>query len=147
MGNENDLPPTRPDSGGKVTIFIRIREGYRISQFYSDVENAVAQVDNNDPTTFAQPLVIIRRRRWYLWGLILIYMPATVATLQLTQSYKATGIAVLIWIILLSIVVTLTAIVKCPRCGNNFHMRNSTLTYHRKCRYCGLHLCADKHST
>jgi len=106
----------------------------------------VAEEDNVNPATYAHLLLIIRRRRWYLWGLILIYMPASVSTLQLTQSYTATGIVVLIWIVLLCIVVTLTAIAKCPRCGNNFHMRNSTLTYHRKCRYCGLPLCAGKHS-
>ena len=96
------------------------------------------------PIVYIPILAIIRRRRWYLWGLILIYMPVSVTTLQLTQSYKATGIVFLLWVISLCIAVTLTAIVKCPRCGNNFHMRNSTLSYHRKCSHCGLHICADK---
>jgi uncharacterized protein (DUF983 family) len=40
--------------------------------------------------------------------------------------------------------VALTAIAKCPQCGNNFHMYNSSLHYPRKCRHCGLHLNADK---
>jgi hypothetical protein len=99
------------------------------------------------PLAYKPMLAIIRRRRWYLWGLILVYMPVSVNTLQLTQSYKATGILLVIWFILLCIVVTLTAIVKCPRCGNTFHMRDSTLSYSRKCRHCGLHVCEDKHAT
>lgn len=98
-------------------------------------------------STYGPMLAVIRRRRWYLWGLILVYMPVSVKTLQLTQSYKATGILLLIWVTLLCVVVTLTAIAKCPRCGNNYHMRNSSLSYFRKCRHCGLHLCSDKHIT
>jgi hypothetical protein len=117
------------------------------TNYFIDAESAVEQRDNVNPLTYALMLGIIRRRRWYLWGLVLIYMPAAVLTLQLTQSYKTTGVVVLIWIVLLCIVVTLTAIAKCPRCGKTFHMRNSTLTYHRTCRYCGLHLCADRQST
>ncbi|GAM09435.1 hypothetical protein OR1_01714 [Geobacter sp. OR-1] len=89
-------------------------------------------------------LAIIRRRRWYLWCLILIYMPLAVTTLQTTQSYKAFGVVFALWVILLCIAVTLTATAKCPKCGNNFHMRHSTLSYLRKCRHCGLHICADK---
>ncbi len=99
---------------------------------------------SSSPIAYKPLLAVIRRRRWYLWALIIVYMPASVLTLQLTQSYKATGLVLLIWLILLCTVVTLTAIAKCPRCGDNFHMRNSTLSYFRKCRHCGLHLCADK---
>jgi hypothetical protein len=97
-----------------------------------------------DASLYGPGLGTIRRRRLYLWCLILIYLPATVATLQQTQSYKATGFVFLVWLILLCIVVALTAIAKCPQCGNNFHMYNSDLHYPRKCRHCGLHLCADK---
>ena len=108
------------------------------------MEMAVEQETNDDPATYGAMLAIIRRRRWYLWGLILIYMPATLTTLQWTQSYKATGIVFLIWFILLFITAGLAACSKCPRCGNNFHMRNSTLSFLRKCRHCGLHILADK---
>lgn len=96
------------------------------------------------PVAFKPMLAVIRRRRWYLWGVIMVYMPVSVLTLQVTQSYKATAVVLLIWIIVLCIAVTLTAIAPCPRCGNSFHMRNATLSYFRKCRHCGLHLCADK---
>jgi hypothetical protein len=97
-----------------------------------------------DPATFGAMLAIIRRRRWYLWGLILIYMPASVTMLQLTQSFKPTGILVFTWFIVLCIAVTLAAVAKCPRCGNTFHMRNSTLSFYRKCRHCGLHISGDE---
>lgn len=102
------------------------------------------QGDSINPTAFSPMLAKIRRRRWYLWGLIIVYMPVSVGILQLTQSYKATGVMLIFWFILLCIVVTLTAVAKCPGCGNNFHMRDSTLSYFRKCRHCGLHLSADK---
>jgi hypothetical protein len=102
------------------------------------------QEKSDNLSAYGPYLALIRRRRWYLWVLILIYMPVSVETLQLTQSYLATGIVFVLWFILLCIVVTLTAIAKCPRCGLNFHMRNSTLSYFRKCRHCNLHLCADK---
>lgn len=104
----------------------------------------VEQETSDNPENYSPLLQVVRRRRLYLWGLILIYMPVALSTLQLSQSFKVTGIVLIFWLILLCIVVTLTAIAKCPRCGNNFHMRNSTLSYRRKCRYCGLHLCADK---
>ena len=97
-----------------------------------------------DTSIFGPGLGIIRRRRWYLWCLILVYLPATVTTLQRTQSLQATGFVFLIWLVLLCIAVALTAIAKCPQCGNNFHMYNSSLHYPRKCRHCGLHLNADK---
>ena len=103
-----------------------------------ELENAV------DPAHHDVLLAVIRRRRWYLWGLILIYMPASVTTLQLTRSYRSTGILVLIWFIVLCIVVTLAAVAKCPRCGNTFHMRNSTLSFYRTCRHCGLHIRGDQ---
>ena len=102
------------------------------------------QENSNDPSAYAQMLVIVRRRRWYLWGLILVYMPVSVLTLQLTQSYKATGLVILIWVILLCIVVTLIAIAKCPRCGNYFHMHGMTLLILRKCLHCQLHINDDK---
>lgn len=99
---------------------------------------------SDNPLAYKPMLAIIRRRRWYLWGLILAYMPVAVSILQATQSYRAFGIMFTLWLVLVCIAVTLTATAKCPRCGNSFHMRHSTLTYFRTCRHCALHLCADK---
>jgi len=99
-----------------------------------------------DASRYGSGLSSVRRQRWYLWGLIIVYLPATLTTLQLTQSYKATGAVFLIWLFLLCVAVTLAAIVKCPQCGNSFHMYDSTLHFPRRCRHCGLHIRADKNS-
>jgi hypothetical protein len=107
-------------------------------------EMAMEQENSDYSTTHGAMLARIRRRRWYLWGLILIYMPASVTTLQLTQSYKTTGILCLIWFILLCIAVTLMTCALCPGCGNKFHLRDSSLSFSRKCCHCGLHICGDK---
>ena len=105
---------------------------------------AVEHENQDNPISYGVDLAKIRLRRWYLWGLILIYMPASVATLYLTKSYKTTGIVFLIWFILLCVVAALITSSKCPRCGNNYHMRNATLSLSRKCCHCGLHISADK---
>ena len=102
------------------------------------------KISGDDPTTDGAMLTIIRRRRWYLWGLILIYIPAALTTLQFTQSYRLIGILFSIWLILLCTAVTLVACAKCPSCGNRFHMRDSSLSFLRKCSHCGLHIKEDK---
>ncbi|GFO54008.1 hypothetical protein GMSM_10150 [Geomonas sp. Red276] len=86
-------------------------------------------------------LAAIRRRRWYLGGLILLYLPVTMTVLRLTESVKATGAFFGIWVLFLCIAMALYASAKCPGCGKTFHMKNSTLSFSRKCRHCGLELC------
>lgn len=98
----------------------------------------------DESVPIGQELGKIRRRRLFLLGVILVYLPATLATLNLTQSVTATGAVFVVWFIFLCVAVTLTAIIKCPQCQNYFHMRNSTLRYSRKCSHCGLHIHADK---
>jgi len=99
-------------------------------------------VDNQ--TAIGPELGKIRRRRMFLLALILVYLPATLATLNLTHSVKATGAVFAVWFVLLCIAVTLTAVVRCPQCRNPFHMHDSSLRYSRKCSHCGLHIHADK---
>jgi hypothetical protein len=96
--------------------------------------------NSDDPTTYGTMLATIRKRRLFLWGTILIYIPASVTALQFTESYKWLGIFFMIWLIVLCVAVTLLASSKCPRCGNNFHMRSSTLSFSRKCSHCGLQI-------
>jgi hypothetical protein len=86
----------------------------------------------------------IRKRRLFLWVMIIVYMPAMWATLQLTQSYRATAGAFVIWVILLFVVATVAAVARCPGCGNYFHMNGMTLLFMRRCLHCGLHISADK---
>lgn len=102
------------------------------------------QAVSDNPSQYGPLLAIIRRRRWYVWCSILIYMPVAVGSLELTQSYTVVGIVFAIWLVLLCIVITLLASARCPHCGNTFHMRHSTLGFSRRCRYCSLHLNADR---
>jgi hypothetical protein len=107
------------------------------------MEMTVEQEHSDDPTTYGAMLAIIRKRRWFFWGMVFVYIPASVTALQFTQSYKSLGLLFLIWLILLCIAVMLMACTKCPGCGNTFHMRNSTLYFSRKCSHCGLHIRGD----
>lgn len=87
---------------------------------------------------------IIRKRRWCLWGVILIYLPAMSITSRLNPTFRALAIAYFGWIILLFAAGIYSALAKCPRCGNYFHMHGMTLLYLRKCLHCGLHVTADR---
>jgi hypothetical protein len=86
----------------------------------------------------------VRRRRWYVWLVILVYLPSTWLTLEMTHSYRITGVVFAIWFAFLCTTITLFAVVRCPECGKYFHMRNFSLSFARACRNCGLHLKGDK---
>jgi len=101
---------------------------------------------SSDAGQYAEGLRKVRKRRWFLWSLILIYLPAIWVSLQVTQSDAKTFIVFGIWFILVCIAGSLAALVKCPRCGNYFHMNGVMPLYLRKCLHCGLHVCADKKS-
>ncbi len=96
------------------------------------------------PVELGPGLKSIRKRRWFVWGIIIIYLPAMWTVLQLSGSFGATATAFVIWLILLCIIVTTAAVAKCPRCGNYFHMHGMTLLLVRKCLHCQLHVNADK---
>lgn len=101
--------------------------------------------DNSEnPGNYGAMLAAVRRRRWYVWSLILGYLPATAIILKLSQSTKATGIFFLVWFISLIVAMALLAAAKCPRCGNSFHMANSTLSFFARCRHCGIHVSGDE---
>ncbi|HJV35261.1 hypothetical protein [Geomonas sp.] len=80
----------------------------------------------------------VRRRRWFFWGLVVVYMPAIATALHFTESMQVAGILFLSWAILLIIAVCLVATAKCPACANNFYMRNGSLSFSARCRHCGL---------
>jgi hypothetical protein len=96
------------------------------------------------PTELATGLVLIRRRRWYLWVAILIYLPALKLTMMLSSSTKVALSVVAIWLLISFSLAFYAALVRCPRCGNYFHMHGPTLLFLRKCLHCQLHLCADR---
>jgi hypothetical protein len=86
----------------------------------------------------------IRRRRWCLWAVILIYLPAMWVTLRLSSSMHAVGVVFGVWFVLLFTAAVVVAVARCPRCGNYFHMHGMTFLCLRKCLHCQLHLKADK---
>ena len=99
-----------------------------------------------NPVELTTGLALIRRRRWYLWGAILIYLPALKLTMMLISSLQITLSVVGLWLLLSFALAFYAALARCPRCGNYFHMHGPTLLYLRKCLHCQLHLCADRQS-
>ena len=97
-----------------------------------------------DPAIIAAGLRILRKRRWFLWSLIIIYVPAVWTSLVLTRSDRATAVVFGVWLVFLIVAVFFVTTSKCPRCGNLFHMHGFTPLYLRKCLHCQLHVCADK---
>jgi hypothetical protein len=97
-----------------------------------------------DATQAGPAMQTIRRRRWYLWWVILVYVPAMWVTMQVKPTYLVVGTVFVVWIILLFIAGIYSALARCPRCGNYFHMHGMTLLYLRKCLHCQLHINADR---
>lgn len=97
-----------------------------------------------DLPDFGPGLGRIRKRRWFLWGVILAYLPAMWMTLCLTGSFNVTAAVFVAWVVLLCVFATVTALARCPRCGNYFHMHGMTFLLLRKCLHCQLRINADK---
>jgi len=96
-------------------------------------DNESQAIDN---ATLRKGLTTVRRRRWYLWTIILAYMPL----MGIARSYKA----FIAWFVVMFAIALYAAVVRCPRCGNYFHLHGPTLLFLRKCLHCQLHVSADK---
>lgn len=88
----------------------------------------------------------IRKRRWFLWAVILVYVPAIWLSLTLTHSDRKTAVVFGVWCIVLTIAVFFVTTARCPRCGNYFHVYGITPLYLRRCVHCRLPITADKKS-
>jgi hypothetical protein len=107
----------------------------------------IEQPDSNaveDRALLHQGLAKVRRRRWLLWLVLLVYLPSMWAAQELTGSFSGALPAFFGWFVLLITVTAISATAKCPRCGNYFHVHGMTMLYLRKCLHCQLHLTADK---
>lgn len=80
----------------------------------------------------------VRRRRWFLWGVILIYMPGLLVALELQATSRAMAWLFGLWIFLLCVVVAMATVVKCPRCAKPYHTNGPTFLPVRRCVHCGL---------
>lgn len=108
------------------------------------MQNSQPEPQTVDPILLSKGLRRIRFRRWCLWGVIGIYLPMMWVTLKTTRSFNICGIVFLIWFILLFAVALYSAVIRCPRCNNYFHVNGPTLLYLRKCLHCQLPVNADK---
>lgn len=97
-----------------------------------------------DPAMFTVKMRSLRRRRWFLWGLVLIYLPAIYLALQLSGSDRVAGIVFVVWILLVCVAVGLAAFAICPRCAKTFHMHGFVPVYLRRCVHCGLHVSSNQ---
>jgi hypothetical protein len=97
-----------------------------------------------DLSKFGPGLARIRRKRWLLWSVIILYLPTMWTTQKITHSFQASLPVFVVWFIVLLLVMGYSAIAKCPRCGQYFHVNGMTLLYLRRCLHCQLHLKADK---
>ena len=96
------------------------------------------------PAELTTGLALIRRRRWYLWGAVIIYLPVLKLTMMIGYSMHVTLYVVGLWLLISFALAFFAALARCPRCGNYFHMHGPTLLFMRKCLHCQLHLCADR---
>ena len=97
-----------------------------------------------DPAALHQGLVSIRKRRWFLWTSIIIYLPGMWLALQAGLAKGTLTWLFGAWVALLCVAVGVATVVKCPRCGKQFHTNGPTFLPARKCLHCGLHVNADQ---
>jgi len=102
------------------------------------------QAQTPDPSTFGPALSLIRRRRKYFFGTVLVYVPALWIAHSISPTDRAMGYVFGVWLVFLIITALLSAVVTCPRCGNYFHVNGMVILYLRKCLHCQLHIAADK---
>lgn len=97
-----------------------------------------------DPIEYRSSLQKIRKRRWFLWSVIIVYLPAMKVALD-SPDYKTwVTIVFATWIVVLIIAVVFACIARCPRCGECFHTHGPTFLPFRRCLHCALHVNADK---
>lgn len=94
----------------------------------------------SDPLEFDLKMRNLRRRRWFLWGLIIAYLPAIYLALELSGSDRVAAMVFGVWVLLVCLAVGLAAFAPCPRCGKPFHMHGFVPVYLRRCVHCQLHV-------
>ncbi len=87
----------------------------------------------------------LRRRRWSLLGVILVYAPLIWLAPRLANSGCQTDKVFIVWFLSVLVSSILVATGKCPRCGNLFHIKGLAPLYLRnRCLHCSLDITADK---
>lgn len=104
----------------------------------------MTETKGSGPPALGPGLSKVRQRRVLLWAAIGIYLPGLLIALQLGLSSQAMTWLFGVWVAVLCIAVGLATVVRCPRCGKQFHTNGPTFLPVRKCVHCGLHVCADR---
>ena len=104
----------------------------------------MTEPQKNNQEEIDKGLKSLRRRRKFFLAVIIIYVPMIWLVVETYESDKVTGVFFLVWLVLLIIAVMITAFVRCPACGNYFHMMGFTPLYPRNCLHCGLHVSGDE---
>jgi len=91
-----------------------------------------------DTGVFAVAMAMIRRRRKYFFATIIAYMPVMWLTNKIAPTFQSMAITFGIWVVLLFSTALYSALARCPRCGNYFHMHGMSLMYLRRCLHCQL---------
>ena len=100
---------------------------------------------SEDFSKFALGLSRLRRRRWFLLGVILVYVPLIWLTPRLANFGLQAGHVFIVWFLFILASSIIVATSKCPRCGNLFHIKALAPLYLRsRCLHCDLHITADK---
>jgi len=110
----------------------------------SDADSIAESILAQDISILRPGLAKIRKRRWLLWFVLIIYLPTMWVTQKITHSFQDSLPVFFIWFVILLAVTAFSAVARCPRCKNYFHVNGMTLLYLRYCLHCQLHLTADK---
>lgn len=102
------------------------------------------QTETPAPEVIAHGLRRIRLRRWFLWVVLIIYLPTMWLAQQVTGSFHGALPVFFAWVLLLIMATAWSATVRCPRCGNYYHVNGMMLLYLRRCLHCQLPLTADR---
>jgi magnesium-transporting ATPase (P-type) len=97
-----------------------------------------------DQDAFQAGMRIIRMRRMYFFATVIAYMPLMWAVNKISPTFRSMAVTFVVWVVVLFITALYSAVARCPRCGNYFHMHGMSLLYLRRCLHCQLHVTADK---
>jgi hypothetical protein len=97
-----------------------------------------------DGSEYGPGLRLIRKRRRYFFATVLIYVPAIWLIHSISPTTRTMSAALGIWVVILLFTTFWSALTRCPRCGNYFHVHGMTLLYLRRCLHCQLHVNADR---
>ena len=110
----------------------------------ADAAQGPDAVEAVDPAVIARGLAAVRKRRWCLWTVLVVYLPTMYLTQKITHSFSGSMPVFFAWFAVLLCVMFYSATARCPRCRNYYHMQGMALLNLRKCLHCQLPLNADK---